>query len=107
VQNTYFTLPVLFIMISNHYPITYSGPYGWLVLPVISIAGVLVRRFYVLTHFRTFAYSLLAAAAVVAGRYCVRHRAAFDGRRRTRRELRAGCADRGRALRRLPRGAPT
>jgi uncharacterized membrane protein len=65
VQNTYFTLPVLFIMISNHYPITYSGPYGWLVLAGLSIAGVLVRRFYVLTHFRTFAYSLLAAAAVV------------------------------------------
>jgi uncharacterized membrane protein len=56
---------VLFIMISNHYPMTYSGPYGWLVLAGLSIAGVLVRRFYVLTHFRTFAYSLLAAAAVV------------------------------------------
>jgi uncharacterized membrane protein len=67
VQNTYFTLPVLFIMISNHYPMTYSGPYGWLVLAALAAAGVLVRRFYVLTHFRTFAYGLLAAAVVILG----------------------------------------
>ena len=65
VQNTYFTLPVLFIMISNHYPMTYSGPYGWLVLAGLSIAGVLVRRFYVLTHFKRLAFGLPAAAAVV------------------------------------------
>lgn len=65
VQNTYFTLPVLFIMISNHYPQTYSGPYGWLVLAGLSIAGVLVRRFYVLTHFKKFAYALPVAALVL------------------------------------------
>ena len=65
VQNTYFTLPVLFIMISNHYPMTYSGPYGWLVLAGLSIAGVLVRRFYVLTHFKRLAFGLPAAATVV------------------------------------------
>ncbi len=65
VQNTYFTLPVLFIMISNHYPMTYSGPYGWLVLAGLSIAGVLVRRFYVLTHFRKVVYGLPIAAALV------------------------------------------
>jgi uncharacterized membrane protein len=65
VQNTYFTLPVLFIMISNHYPMTYSGPYGWLVLAGLSIAGVLVRRFYVLTHFRKFALALPVAAMVL------------------------------------------
>jgi uncharacterized membrane protein len=67
VQNTYFTLPVLFIMISSHYPMTYAGSYGWLVLAGLSIAGVLVRRFYVLTHFRTFAYALPAAAVVLLG----------------------------------------
>jgi uncharacterized membrane protein len=65
VQNTYFTLPVLFIMISNHYPMTYSGPYGWLVLAGLSIAGVLVRRFYVLTHFHKMVWALPAMAAVV------------------------------------------
>ncbi len=65
VQNTYFTLPVLFIMISNHYPMTYSGPYGWLVLPGLSIAGVLVRRFYVLTHFKKVVVALPVAALVL------------------------------------------
>jgi len=65
VQNTYFTLPVLFIMISNHYPMTYSGPYGWLVLAGISVAGVLVRRFYVLTHFKKVAIGLPVAALVL------------------------------------------
>jgi uncharacterized membrane protein len=65
VQNTYFTLPVLFIMISNHYPMTYGGPYGWLVLAGLSIAGVLVRRFYVLTHCNNFIYALPVAAMVL------------------------------------------
>jgi uncharacterized membrane protein len=65
VQNTYFTLPVLFIMISNHYPMTYSGPYGWLVLAGLSIAGVLVRRFYVLTHTKRYIIALPVTAAVV------------------------------------------
>jgi uncharacterized membrane protein len=65
VHNTYFTLPVLFIMISNHYPMTYSGPYGWLVLAGLSAAGVLVRRFYVLTHFKRFLSVLPVAAAVI------------------------------------------
>jgi uncharacterized membrane protein len=50
VHNTYFTLPVLFTMISNHYPMTYSHPYGWLVLGVIMVAGVLIRQFFVLRH---------------------------------------------------------
>jgi uncharacterized membrane protein len=68
VQNTYFTLPVLFIMISNHYPMTYSGPYAWLVLAGIAIAGVLVRRFYVLTHFGKMMYALpVIALALLAG----------------------------------------
>jgi len=50
VHNTYFTLPVLFIMISNHYPMTYSHEYGWLVLGFIMMAGVLIRQFFVLRH---------------------------------------------------------
>ena len=39
-HNNYFTLPVLFMMISGHYPTIYSGDYGWLVL--IAIVGILV-----------------------------------------------------------------
>jgi uncharacterized membrane protein len=50
VHNNYFTLPVLFIMISNHYGMTYNHPYNWLVLAAIMAAGVLIRHFFNLRH---------------------------------------------------------
>jgi len=65
VHNTYLTLPVLFIMISNHYPMTYGGPYGWLVLAFIGAAGVLVRRFFVVSHKRRYVVGLPVAAALL------------------------------------------
>jgi uncharacterized membrane protein len=65
VHNTYLTLPVLFIMISNHYPMTYGGANGWLVLAAISAAGVLVRRFFVLSHKHRYVVGLPVAAAIL------------------------------------------
>jgi uncharacterized membrane protein len=50
VHNNYFTLPVLFIMISNHYAMTYSHAYNWLVLAAMIAAGVLIRHFFNLRH---------------------------------------------------------
>ncbi len=50
VHNNYFTLPLLFIMISNHYAMTYNHAHGWLVLAVIMAAGVLIRHFFNLRH---------------------------------------------------------
>ncbi|MFZ6679439.1 urate hydroxylase PuuD [Undibacterium sp. Tian12W] len=50
VHNNYFTLPVLFIMISNHYAMTYNHEYNWLVLATIMAAGVLIRHFFNLRH---------------------------------------------------------
>ncbi len=67
-HNTYFTLPVLFVMISNHYPMTYSHPYGWIVLGVIMLAGVLIRQFFVLRHKGRTAWLLPALAVVAAAR---------------------------------------
>ncbi len=68
VHNTYFTLPVLFVMISNHYPMTYGAPQGWLVLGVIMLAGVLIRQFFVLRHRGVVRWWLPAAgAALLAG----------------------------------------
>jgi uncharacterized membrane protein len=68
VHNTYFTLPVLFVMISNHYPMTYSTPQGWLVLGVIMLAGVLIRQFFVLRHRGAQQWWLPAAGiALLAG----------------------------------------
>jgi uncharacterized membrane protein len=65
VHNTYLTLPVLFTMISNHYPMTYGSAWGWLVLAALSAAGVLVRRFFVLSHKGRLVWTLPAAAALV------------------------------------------
>jgi uncharacterized membrane protein len=65
VHNTYLTLPVLFIMISNHYPMTYGSPRGWIVLACIAAAGVLVRRFFVLSHKHRFVVGLPVAAALL------------------------------------------
>ena len=50
VHNTYFTLPVLFVMTSNHFAMTYSGEYNWLVLIAISLAGALIRIYFVARH---------------------------------------------------------
>ncbi len=50
VHNTYFTLPVLFAMLSNHYSFTWSHPQNWLVLIVMMLAGALIRQFFVMRH---------------------------------------------------------
>ena len=50
VHNTYFTLPVLFVMISNHYAMTFGARYNWLVLIAISFAGACLRAWFVARH---------------------------------------------------------
>ena len=60
-HNNYFTLPVLFIMISSHYPMTYGHPRGWLILTVISVAGVLIRHFFNIRHLPGKPYAALLA----------------------------------------------
>jgi uncharacterized membrane protein len=50
VHNTYFTLPVLFVMISNHYAMTYGAHYNWLVLIALSFSGVCIRAWFVARH---------------------------------------------------------
>jgi uncharacterized membrane protein len=50
VHNTYFTLPVLFAMLSTHYSFTYSHPHNWLVLVVMMLAGALIRQYFVMRH---------------------------------------------------------
>ena len=49
-HNNYFTLPLLFIMISNHYPMTYGSESAWLVLALISINAAFVRHYFNLKH---------------------------------------------------------
>ena len=50
VHNTYFTLPVLFAMLSGHYSFTWSHPQNWLVLILMMAAGAAIRQFFVLRH---------------------------------------------------------
>jgi uncharacterized membrane protein len=50
VHNTYFTLPVLFAMLSNHYGFVYSHPRNWLVLILMMLAGAAIRQFFVMRH---------------------------------------------------------
>ena len=50
VHNTYFTLPVLFVMTSNHYALTYGHDYNWLILIGITLAGALIRIYFVARH---------------------------------------------------------
>ena len=45
-HNNYITLPVLFIMISNHYPMTFSHEYNWAILGAISLGGALIRHWF-------------------------------------------------------------
>ncbi len=50
VHNTYFTLPVLFAMLSNHYSFLYTHKLNWLVLILMMFAGAAIRQFFVMRH---------------------------------------------------------
>jgi uncharacterized membrane protein len=44
VHNSYMTFPLLFLMLSNHYPATYASPWNWLILLLLFVAGAAVRH---------------------------------------------------------------
>lgn len=50
VHNTYFTLPVLFAMLSNHYSFLYTHKQNWIVLILMMFAGAAIRQFFVMRH---------------------------------------------------------
>ncbi|HEX5784153.1 MAG TPA: urate hydroxylase PuuD [Burkholderiaceae bacterium] len=50
VHNTYFTLPVLFAMLSNHYSFLYTHRQNWAILVVMMLAGALIRQYFVMRH---------------------------------------------------------
>ena len=72
VHNTYFTLPVLFAMLSGHYSFTWSHPQNWLVLILMMFAGAAIRQFFVLRHgfklgrnAHPWPYALVGVAVIV------------------------------------------
>ena len=50
VHNTYFTLPVVLLMISNHYSFAYSHELAWVIMSLFIFAGALIRQYFVLMH---------------------------------------------------------
>ncbi len=49
-HNNYITLPVVFMMISGHYPMTFSTQWAWVIVALVLIAGAFVRWFYNMRH---------------------------------------------------------
>ena len=67
VHNTYFTLPVVLLMISNHYSFVYSHEYAWILMALFIFAGALIRQFFVLMHAGTIqpAYPVAGVALIL------------------------------------------
>ncbi|MFO1334043.1 MAG: urate hydroxylase PuuD [Piscinibacter sp.] len=73
VHNTYFTLPVLIAMLSNHYGFLYGAQHNWLVLVLVMLAGALIRHSFVARHKALVAgkrvpweYAIVGTALIVA-----------------------------------------
>ena len=65
VHNTYFTLPVIFTMISNHYASLTNHPQAWIALIGVAVAGATIRLYFVQRH-RGEAKPILAAVGVAS-----------------------------------------
>lgn len=63
-HNTYLTLPLLFIMISNHYPMTYAHHFNWIILLVIVAITALARQYFILKHKNINKPVILLVAAI-------------------------------------------
>ena len=63
-HNNYLTLPVLFTMISSHFPSTYGSPWGWLVLILLALVSVGVRHYFNVRHLGNRLVWILPAAFV-------------------------------------------
>lgn len=68
-HNTYFTLPVIFIMLSNHFPNTYGHEYNWIILLLISLGGAAIREYFVvrLSNLKRSMSAAVSGIALIAG----------------------------------------
>jgi uncharacterized membrane protein len=68
VHNTYFTLPALFAMIAPHFAMTFGSKWNWLILILMSVAGALIRVWFVMRHKGySPSWPLAGAALILAG----------------------------------------
>ncbi|WP_414897926.1 urate hydroxylase PuuD [Rhodovulum sp. YEN HP10] len=71
-HNNYLTLPVIFLMLSNHYPLAFASPYNWLIASLVFLMGVTIRHFFNSMHARkgrpwwTWGATAALFAAIVA-----------------------------------------
>jgi uncharacterized membrane protein len=65
VHNTYFTLPVLIAMLSNHYGMLYQHPHNWAVLAALMFTGALIRQFFVARHKGRQMWPLVGVAVAI------------------------------------------
>jgi uncharacterized membrane protein len=50
VHNNYLTLPVLFLMLSNHYPLAFATEYNWIIASLVFLMGVVIRHYFNSVH---------------------------------------------------------
>ena len=71
-HNSYLTLPVIFVMISNHYPLAFATRWSWLIFGLVLIVGAVIRHFFIVRHrglpspWWTWGVAAAGMAAVVA-----------------------------------------
>ena len=81
VHNNYLTLPVVFTMISNHFPITYGHSYSWLILVALLVIGAWLRHFFNVRHTGRTAWwiPVTAALAIAAVAVAIRPHGSSGG----------------------------
>lgn len=71
-HNNYLTLPVVFLMLSNHYPLAFATQYNWIIAALVFLMGVTIRHYFNSMHARsgnplwTWAVTILLFLAIVA-----------------------------------------
>ncbi|WP_170509524.1 urate hydroxylase PuuD [Ruegeria arenilitoris] len=51
-HNNYLTLPVVFLMLSNHYPLAFATEYNWIIAALVFLMGVTIRHYFNTRHAR-------------------------------------------------------
>ena len=70
-HNNYLTLPVIFLMLSNHYPLAFASEWNWVIASLVFLMGVTIRHWFNTHHARkgnphwTWAVTLLIFIAIV------------------------------------------
>jgi uncharacterized membrane protein len=86
-HNNYLTLPVIFLMLSNHYPLAFATEYNWIIAALVFLMGVTIRHFFNTMHagggyrWWTWGVTGLLFAAIIPGRCSMCHARApyFEG----------------------------